>query len=88
MWARRLTMSLLQVHTRTVVIERKGKRGWEELAACTVEQKIVTVAELELMARLLHLEVVWYYGSLDIEVDSLFHKHTCRMIVVLRKPSR
>ena len=87
MWARKLTVSFLQVHTRTVAIERKGERGWEELCVCMVEQKIVTVAELELMARLLHLEVVWYYGSLDIEVDSLFHEETCRMILVLRKPS-
>ena len=41
--------------------------------------------EIELMAQLARLEVVWYYGSLDIKVDSLFHEDAYRMVVILRK---
>lgn len=66
-------------------ISRKAGKGWELVGECLVEQRAFTVPEIELMAQLARLEVVWYYGSLDIKVDSLFHEDAYRMVVILRK---
>ena len=51
-----------------------------------MEQRAYTVPEISLLAKLVPLEIAWYYGDLDIEVDSLFHEYASRMVVVLRKP--
>ncbi|CAK0782248.1 hypothetical protein CVIRNUC_005604 [Coccomyxa viridis] len=77
-----------QVHTRTVRLTRRetSRKKWELIGECSVEQKAFTVSEVALLAKLVPLEVAWYYGDLDIEVDSLFHESASRMVVILRKP--
>ena len=79
---------LMQVHTRTIRLTRRetSRKKWELIGECQVEQKAFTASEIALLAKLVPLEIVWYYGDLDIEVDSLFHESASRMVVILRKP--
>ena len=78
----------MQVHTRTIKLTRRetSRKDWELIGECRVEQRAFTVPEIALLAKLVPLEVAWYYGDLDIEVDSLFHESASRMVVILRKP--
>ena len=77
-----------QVHTRTIRLTRRVTNGeaWELIGECKVEQRAFTMPEIALLAKLVPLEIAWYYGDLDIEVDSLFHESASRMVVVFRKP--
>ena len=81
-------LEVMQVHTRTIRLTRRetSKKKWELIGECSVEQKAFTVSEVVLLAKLVPLEIAWYYGDLDIEVDSLFHESASRMVVILRKP--
>ena len=81
-------LELTQVHTRTIRLTRKetSRKKWELIGECRVEQKAFTVSEIALLAKLVPLEVAWYYGDLNIKVDSLFHESASRMVVILRKP--
>ena len=81
-------LEVMQVHTRTIRLTRRetSRKKWELIGECSVEQKAFTVSEVALLAKLVPLEVAWYYGDLDIEVDSLFHESASRMVVILRKP--
>lgn len=77
----------LQVHMRTVEVSRKVRKDWELVGSCMVAQRVFTVPEIELMARLLHLEIVHFHGSLNMDVDNLFHEDAHEMVIIMRKPS-
>ena len=79
-------LPILQVHTRTVEVSRRKKTDWEVLGSCKVAQRVYTVPEIELMARFLHLDVVHFHGSLNMELDNLFHEDAHEMVVIMRKP--
>lgn len=79
-------LPIVQVHTRTVEVSKRGKRDWEVLGSCKVAQRVYTVPEIELMAKVLRLDVVHFYGSLNMEVDNLFHEDAHEMVVIMRKP--
>ncbi len=55
-------------------VSRRGRKDWEVLGSSTVEQRVFTVPEIELMAKLIELDIVHFHGSLDMEVDNLFHE--------------
>ena len=62
-----------------------GHKGSKLIGQCMVEQRVFTVPELELIAQILDLEVLQFYGSMDMKVDSLFQEDAWRMIIVMRK---
>ena len=51
-----------------------------------VEQRVFTVPEIELMAKFTNLDIVHFHGSLDMEVDNLFHEDAHEMVIIMRKP--
>ena len=67
-------------------VSRRGRKDWEVLGSCTVEQRVFTVPEIELMAKLIELDIVHFHGSLDMGVDNLFHEDAHEMVVIMRKP--
>ena len=80
------SLIIVQIHSRTVEVSRRGKKDWEILGTCTVEQKVFTVPEIELMAKLIDLDIVHFHGGLDMEVDNLFHEDAHEMVIIMRKP--
>ena len=72
---------------RTVEVSSKRRKNWELIGSCVVAQRVFTVPEIELTAKLLHLDIVHFHGSLDMDVDNLFHEDAHEMVVIMRKPS-
>ena len=79
---------MMKVHTRTVEVSRKGRKDWGVVGSCMVEQRVFTVPEMEALAKLTHMDIVHFYGSLDMEVDSLFHENAHEMVIIMRKPQK
>jgi hypothetical protein len=75
----------MQVLQRRVTVSQRVSQGeWQVLGESIVPQRVFTLQEIELLARLVGMHVVGYYGAWDLEVG-LEHKDAYRTVAVLSK---